>query len=210
MTSVLLISSSASGEGAVSHQITRAFVDALRRHEPDITVVGRNVGTDPLPHLTPERLPALFGTAETPPAEETAALSKAVVDEIKAADLVIIGSPMYNLGITSTLKAWFDHVARAGQTFQYTAEGPKGLLHGKRAVVVESRGGFYSEGPGKAMDHQEPHLNAFLGLIGITDVTFIRAEKLAISPEAKEASLAAALAEASALAGRMVGATQAA
>lgn len=210
MTSVLLISSSASAEAAVSNQITRAFINELRRHEPEISVVERDVGTVPLPHLTPERLPALGGNTETPPAAETAAISQAVVDEIKAADLIVIGSPMYNLGITSTLKAWFDHVARAGQTFQYTAEGPKGLLHGKRAVVVESRGGFYSEGPGKAMDHQEPHLKSFLAFLGITDVTFVRAEKLAISPEAKEASLATALDEVRALAAATLDIRQAA
>ena len=206
MTSILLISSSASGENAVSNQITRAIVEELRLLEPSLQLVERDVGVEPFPHLPPERLPALVGKTDTPAAAETAALSRAAVDEIMAADLVVIGSPMYNLGITSTLKAWFDHVARAGQTFRYTANGPEGLLHGKRAIVVETRGGFYSEGPARAMDLQEPHLKAFLGFIGIPDVTFVRAEKLAISPEFKAASLEAAIAEARAVARRTLNA----
>ena len=102
---------------------------------------------------------------------------------------------MYNFGIPSTLKAWFDHVLRAGVTFRYTEAGPEGLLKGKRAIVIESRGGFYSEGPAQAMDSQEPHLRTLLGFIGITDVTFVRAEKLAFGPEAREQAIAAARAE---------------
>ena len=94
---------------------------------------------------------------------------------------------MYNFGMSSTLKAWFDHVLRAGVTFRYTANGPEGLMTGKKAVVIESRGGFYSEGPGAAMDGQEPHIRTLLGFMGITDVTFVRAEKLAFGPEAAEA-----------------------
>jgi len=108
---------------------------------------------------------------------------------------------MYNFGMSSTLKSWFDHVARAGVTFRYTAEGPEGLLKGKKTVVIESRAGFYSEGPGAVQDGQEPHLRALLGFIGLDDVTYVRAEKLAFGPEAAEASIADAGAALGVLAG---------
>ena len=99
---------------------------------------------------------------------------------------------MYNFGISSTLKTWFDYVLRAGATFRYDESGPEGLLKGKRAIVIESRGGLYSEGPAQVMDAQEPHLRTLLGFIGITDVTFVRAEKLAFGPEAREQAIGAA------------------
>ena len=120
------------------------------------------------------------------------ALSDALVAELAAADILVIASPMYNFGMSSTLKAWFDHVLRAGLTFRYTAEGPEGLMTGKKAVVIESRAGCYSEGPGAALDGQEPHIRTLLGFIGITDVTFVRAEKLAFGPEAADAAIAEA------------------
>jgi FMN-dependent NADH-azoreductase len=99
---------------------------------------------------------------------------------------------MYNFGIPSTLKAWFDHVLRAGVTFRYSEAGPEGLMKGKRAIVVMSRSGFYGEGPAQVMDSQEPHLRTMLDFIGITDVSFIRAEKLAFGPEAREEAIGAA------------------
>jgi FMN-dependent NADH-azoreductase len=102
---------------------------------------------------------------------------------------------MYNFGIASTLKTWFDLVLRAGVTFKYSESGPVGLLDGKRAIVVESRGGLYSEGPAQVMDQQEPHLRNLLGFMGITNVTFVRAEKLAFGPEAREKAIDAARAQ---------------
>jgi FMN-dependent NADH-azoreductase len=100
---------------------------------------------------------------------------------------------MYNFGMASTLKAWFDHVARAGITFRYSEAGPEGLLKGKKTIVVESRAGLYSEGPAAAMDSQEPHLRTLLGFLGLDDVTFVRAERLAFGPEAAAASIAGAI-----------------
>jgi len=114
---------------------------------------------------------------------------------VKAADLIVIGAPMYNFGMASTLKAWFDHVVRAGITFRYGEAGPEGLITGKRAVVIESRAGLYSEGPAAVMDHQEPHIRTLLGFIGITDVIFVRAEKLAFGPDAASAAMAEAIAQ---------------
>jgi FMN-dependent NADH-azoreductase len=102
---------------------------------------------------------------------------------------------MYNFGIASTLKTWFDYVLRAGITFKYSESGPVGLIEGKHAIVIESRGGLYSEGPAKAMDSQEPHLWNLLGFIGITNITFVRAEKLAFWPEARERAINAARAQ---------------
>lgn len=202
MTQALLIRSSALGAASVSNQIAGELVAELQRLDPDLRLVTRDVGAEPLPHLEPERMGAFAGKTDTPAAAETAALSQAVIDEVLAADLLVIGSPMYNFGITSTLKAWFDHLLRAGVTFRYTATGSQGLLTGKRAIVVEARGGHYHEGPAAASDHQEPHLKTLLAFIGITDVTFVRAEKLAMSPDAKAASVEAALGEAREVAAR--------
>ena len=121
------------------------------------------------------------------------ALSNRLIAELKAADTIVIGAPMYNFGIPSTLKAWFDYVLRPGITFRYTEAGPIGLLEGKRAIVIESRGGYYSDGAAKALDLQEPHLKALLGFMGIKDATFIRAEKLAFGAEARQQALDGAL-----------------
>ena len=140
------------------------------------------------------------GINETPAQREALALSNALVEELKAADTIVIGAPMYNFGIPSTLKSWFDYVLRAGVTFSYSEAGPEGLLKGKRAIVVESRGGLYSSGPAQVMDSQEPHLRTMLGFVGITDVTFVRAEKLAFGPEAREEAIRNANAELAAVA----------
>jgi FMN-dependent NADH-azoreductase len=107
---------------------------------------------------------------------------------------------MYNFGVTTSLRAWFDHVLRAGETFSYSAEGPKGLMTNKRVIVIESRGGLYSEGPAAAIDFQEPYLRHLLGFIGITDVTFVHAEKIGYGPEARAAALVKASAQIEALA----------
>ena len=203
MTNVLLIGSSALGDASVSKQVAGALVEELRRGEPDLRLVERDVGAKPLPHLEPVRMPALGGNTDTPEAAETAALSQTIMDEVFAADLLVIASPMYNFGITSTLKAWFDHLLRAGTTFRYTATGSEGLVHGKRAIVVEARGGVYSDGgPAAGSDFQEGHLKTLLGFIGITDVTFVRAEGLALGPESKEKGIDKALADAREVAAR--------
>ena len=204
MTKVLLIGSSALGDASVSNRISAELVAELRRLEPGLQLTTRDVGAQPLPHLAPERMGAFAGNTEAPPAAETASLSEAIIAEVKDADLLIIGSPMYNFGITSTLKTWFDYLLRAGLTFRYTATGPEGLVTGKRAIVVEARGGHYTDGPAAASDHQEPHLKTLLAFMGVTDVTFLRAEKLSISPEDKAASVEAALHEARQVAARFV------
>jgi FMN-dependent NADH-azoreductase len=125
----------------------------------------------------------------------TRAFSDELIAELRAADTIVIGAPMYNFSVATGLRAWFDHVLRAGETFSYSEAGPKGLLTGKRAIVVESRGGLYSEGPAKAVDFQEPYLRHLLGFMGLTDVTFVHAEKIGYGPESRAEAIAVATAE---------------
>jgi FMN-dependent NADH-azoreductase len=193
MSTVLVLTSSALGDASVSNQLVRDALSAFRDKDPALRVTTRDLGSTPIPHLTPDAASALRG-AEPANGQQAAAraLSDELIAELKAADTVVIGSPMYNFGIASTLKAWFDYVLRAGITFRYTENGPVGLIEGKRAIVVVSRGGLYSEGPAQAFDSQEPHLRTLLGFMGISDVTFVRAEKLAFGPEAREQAIAAA------------------
>ncbi|MET3890191.1 FMN-dependent NADH-azoreductase [Bosea sp. OAE506] len=196
MSHLLVINSSAAGAASVSKQLIDETVARLRAADPALVVVERDLGADPVPHLTPDSTAAIRGAEPANDAQRAAkALSDSLVAELKAADTLIIGAPMYNFGIPSTLKSWFDHVLRAGVTFKYGEKGPVGLLEGKRAIVVESRGGIYSSGPTQALDSQEPHLRTMLGFIGISDVTFVRAEKLGYGPEAREQAINDAKAE---------------
>ena len=194
MNNILILDSAATGESSVSRRLTRAAAEALVARDPDAHITLRDVGSNPIPHLTAETVPAIrAGIVETEAAREALELSDALIAELKAADLIVIGAPMYNFGMPSTLKAWFDHVLRARVTFRYTEDGPEGMLTGRRAVVVETRAGVYSDGPAAAMDSQEPHIRTLLGFMGIDDVTFVRAEKLAFGPEAAEAAIGGAL-----------------
>jgi FMN-dependent NADH-azoreductase len=196
MSTVLVLNSSALGAASVSNQLIQDAVAQLRSRDPHLTVVTRDLGNSPIPHLNPDSAAALGAGVPANAAQAAArALSDELIAELKAADTVIIGAPMYNFGIASTLKAWFDHVLRAGITFRYAESGPMGLIEGKRAIVIVSRGGFYSDGPAQGMDSQEPHLRTLLGFIGITDVTFVRAEKLAFGPDARTQAIEAAQAQ---------------
>ena len=193
MSTALVITSSALGETSVSNQLVQDAVTGLRAQDPSLRIVTRDLGSAPIPHITMDAAAALRGAEPANAAQgEAQALSNELIAELKAADTVVIGAPMYNFGIASTLKTWFDYVLRAGVTFRYSESGPEGLLKGKRAIVIESRGGLYSEGPAQVMDAQEPHLRTLLGFIGITDVTFVRAERLAFGPEAREQAIGAA------------------
>ncbi|HEX8443164.1 MAG TPA: FMN-dependent NADH-azoreductase [Allosphingosinicella sp.] len=194
MTKVLIIDSAATGEKSVSRKLTNEFAEQLRSREPRAEIIRRDVGRAPIPHLTEETVGAIRGApGDTEAAAAALALSDALIAELKGADLIVIGAPMYNFGMPSTLKAWFDHVLRAGITFRYTSGGPEGLVRGKRAIVIEARAGLYSEGPAAGMDHQEPHIRTLLGFMGVTDVTYVRAEKLAFGPEAATAAITEAI-----------------
>ncbi|MBX2806109.1 MAG: FMN-dependent NADH-azoreductase [Hyphomicrobiales bacterium] len=192
MSTALIITSSALGEASVSNQLIQNTIERLRQVDPELKIVKRDIGANPVPHLTQDTVAAVIGEPQTDAQKRARAFSDELIEEVKAADTIIIGAPMYNFGIASTLKAWFDHVIRAGVTFRYTEAGPEGLLKNKRAIVTLTRGGLYSEGPASMMDSQKPHLGTMLGHIGVDDVTYILAEKLAIGAEARAESIAAA------------------
>lgn len=180
---LLHIDSSALGNHSVSRALTAEIVAQFRRTRPDAVVRYRDLAAQPLPHWAPA---ADAGDPAT-------LLGNEVMDEFLAADVIVLGAPMYNFGIPSQLKAWIDRIAVAGKTFRYTANGPEGLAGGKRVIVASSRGGFYGQGSaGEAMDFQENYLRAVLGFLGITDVEFVRAEGVAVSAEHKDQALTAA------------------
>ena len=188
---VLHIDSSPRGVDSVSRDLTRQIVNRLKAVEPTLDVVQYDLGDRPLPHLSSDAIGALrraeLATAEQ---RELGALSDRMIEELQRADLIVIGSPMHNFGITSQLKAWFDTIIRAGKTFSYGERGPEGLLKDKRAIVVETRGGVYTTAPRVSFNHQEPHLKTLLGFIGISDVQFIHAEGLDMGPESRANGLA--------------------
>jgi len=191
MTHILQLNSSLSGGTGQSSRLASEFAAALAA-ATGATVKVRDLAAQPVPHLSAERFAAFTTPASARALEQQrhVAESDALIEELRRADVLVLGVPMYNFGIPSTLKAYFDHVARAGVTFRYTAEGPVGLLTGKRAFVFATRGGRYA---GTDADLQSAFLRRFLGFIGINDVEFIYAEGLSLGPEQREQALAAAL-----------------
>jgi len=176
---------------SVSRKLGAQLVERLQAQNPGSVVVHRDLIANAPAHLDGNLLLA-GGKAEaerTPYEQEQLALTQQFLDELFAADVLVIGAPMYNFSIPSQLKAWIDRIAQAGKTFRYTADGPEGLVKGKKAYVVSSRGGVYSEGPAAAMEHQESYLLAVLAFIGVTDVQVIRAEGLSLSDDAKGKAL---------------------
>jgi FMN-dependent NADH-azoreductase len=195
MTTLLQINASINDENGQSSQLANQFVAAFRARNPDAKIVVRNVAAaEPVPHLNAERFGAFITQAQERSAAQHAvvAYSDMLIDELKEADVIVLGLPMYNFGVPSQLKAYFDHVARAGVTFAYTDKGPVGKLTGKKVYVFAARGGLYA---GTPMDTQTAYVRDFLRFIGMTDVEFVYAEGLAISPQSKEAGLAKAVAE---------------
>ncbi|MBV2133988.1 FMN-dependent NADH-azoreductase [Pseudomonas sp. MAP12] len=191
MSKVLVVESSVRQEGSVSRQLTAEFVARWQKAHPQDQVTVRDLARDGVPHLDADLLGGWMKPAAEQSAAEQAALvrSNQLTDELLAADVLVLAAPMYNFAIPSTLKSWLDHVLRAGVTFQYTAQGPQGLLQDKRAFILTARGGVYAGGP---LDQQEPYLRQALGFIGITDVTFIHAEGLNMGGDAAEQGLAKA------------------
>lgn len=165
-----------------SIQLATGIIEKLQAANPGSTVTVRDVATDPFPHLEEAKLQSLGTPPEkrTPEQQQAARHSDDAIAEVMAADVVVIGAPLYNFSIPSTLKAWIDHIARAGITFSYGANGPEGLIKGKKVYVAMSSGGIYSEGPSAAYDFVAPYLKAVLGFLGMTDLTVVRAEGLAI------------------------------
>ena len=190
MSKVLLIHSSIFGSESKSLGLARELIARL----PQAWLIERPLSPDSMPHLDAETLNAMRvpEAARSNRQKELLALSDALIAELEDADTIVLAVPMYNFSISSTLKAWIDHVARAGRTFRYTAAGPEGLLKSKKVFVVTARGGVYSEGPNGAMDFQEPYLRAVLRFIGLDDVTFVHLEGLSVSPQGAAKALARA------------------
>jgi FMN-dependent NADH-azoreductase len=186
MTNLLFVASSLFGEGSQSRLIASEFIDRWRQSHPRTNVVKRELTADSIPHLSSAAFAAsmIAADARSVAERQDAALADALIEEVEAAEIIVIAAPMYNFSIPSTLKAWIDHITRGGRTFRYGASGPEGLLKGRKVFIVTGRGGIYSDGPAKGMDFQEPYLRAMLGFLGLDDVTFIHAEGLKISPEA--------------------------
>lgn len=192
MATILHINSSVRNAGSLSRQLTSEFVNKWLAANPADEVIARDLAADPVPHLTETMMGAFFTPAEQRSAAqaETIKLSDALVAELMRADIIVLGTPMYNFSISSTLKAWIDHVARAGLTFKYTESGPVGLLRGQKVYVFTSRGGVYTQGPAMSLNFHETYLRAMLGFIGLTDVTFIHTEGLALGDAAAANALA--------------------
>jgi FMN-dependent NADH-azoreductase len=188
---LLHIDSGILGENSVTRRLSAATTaEWIRRHK-NLEVTYRDLAANPIGHLTGGHLAG--GAGQAPDVQKDVAEGAKALDEFLSSDVVVIGAPMYNFSIPSQLKAWIDRIAVAGKTFRYTANGPVGLAGGKKVIVVSSRGGYYNNENGlAALDHQESYLRTVLGFLGVTDIEFVRAEGVAISPESKQKAIAAA------------------
>jgi len=194
MPSILLVTSSPRGDASHSTRVATELAESLRAAAPGSTLVSRDLARNPLPHIDP-----VFASGIHTPAEQRStgqvnavAASDAAVDELLAADTVIIATGIINFSISSTLKAWLDHVARAGRTFRYGADGPQGLVTGRKIYLVVASGGVYSHGSSAAFDHAVPYLRSVLGFLGMSHVEVIRIEGVALGAEAERQALDAA------------------
>jgi FMN-dependent NADH-azoreductase len=195
MTTLLQINASINNDNSQSSRLANQFVAAFRDSHPGAKIVTRHVAaSEPVPHLDGERFGAFIASPEVRSAAQHAvvAYSDTLINELQRADVIVLGLPMYNFGVPSQLKAYFDHIARAGVTFKYSDKGPVGLLTGKKAYVFAARGGLYV---GTPLDTQTSYVRDFLRFVGISDVEFVYAEGLNLSPQSKEAGLAKAAAE---------------
>ena len=189
MATLLQINSSLFSAGGQSSQLADAFVELWLAGKPDTQIVLRDLAANPLLHLDAQRVAAFFAQpdARTSTQQLFVAESDALIDELKQADVIVIGLPMYNFGIPSTLKAYFDQIARAGVTFRYTENGPEGLLSGKKVYIFAARGGQYA---GTALDSQTTYVRDFLKFLGLDDVEFVYAEGLNMGEQTRDQALA--------------------
>ncbi len=191
---LLHVDSSILGPGSVSRALSAEIVAAETRRHPGMSMTYRDLAAAPVDHLSGAHLAAFQGAVpEAPALRQDVAAGQAALEEFLAADVVVIGAPMYNFSIPSQLKAWIDRLAVAGKTFRYSDKGPVGLVPGKRVIIASSRGGFYGpETQITFLDHQESYLRGVFGFFGITDVIFVRAEGIALGPEQREKAIHAA------------------
>lgn len=186
---VLALKSSILGDFSVSNLLVNEMIQQIKSKHPSVEVIEKDLGINPpahlsLPVVTSIRTKDVTSLTEQQKQEYQDILTN--IQDLKDADMVLIGSPMYNLSVSGGLKAWIDQICQAGLTFKYTEQGPQGLVNDKPVIIASSRGGIYSEGPAVAFDHQEPYLKAVLGLVGISNVTIIRAEGTNINEEMKQ------------------------
>ncbi|AZO22297.1 MULTISPECIES: FMN-dependent NADH-azoreductase [unclassified Mesorhizobium] len=202
--SILLVTSSPRGAASHSTRVATDLAQKLVAADPSNTLVVRDLVANPLPHIDPDYATGIYTPAEarTPRQAEVVGVSDAVLDELFAADTVILATGFINFNISSTLKSWVDHVARSGKTFAYGENGPKGLVTGKKVYIVLASGGIYSEGAAVQMDHAIPYLRSVLAFLGMTDVEVVRVEGVGMGADAVTAALARATAKVDAIAAR--------
>jgi FMN-dependent NADH-azoreductase len=197
---LLHIDSSVLGPHSVSRQVSAAIVERLRQSTPGLDVSYRDLTLTPLAHLTGSHLAAGQGATPDASLRDDIAAGQAVLEEFLAAEIIVLGAPMYNFTIPSQLKAWIDRVLVAGKTFKYDANGPQGLVGNKRVIVAISRGGYYGPGtPAASLEHLESYLRGVFAFMGITSPEFIVADGIQVGPEHREKALAGALQAATSL-----------
>ena len=195
---LLHIDSAITGAQSVSRQLSRQVVDSWVAAHPGTRVTHLDLVTHAPAHLTQDALALRMGQTEnlSEAQKRENAVTEGLLQQFLAADVLVIGAPLYNFSIPTQLKAWIDRLAQTGRTFRYTASGPEGLAGGKTVIVASSRGGMYSNSEGgRAMEHQESYLQTVLGFLGITDVRFVRAEGLGMGEAVRAAALASAQAD---------------
>ena len=193
---ILHVTSSPRGNASYSNRVAANVLDELRARDPGASVTVRDLARHPLPHIGDDFVAATRSPSgpQTDAQRTLLARSDELVDELFAADVIVIAAPMINFTIPSNLKAWIDYVARAGRTFRYSEKGPEGLVKGKQVILVAARGGVYADA-GKALDFQLPYLKSVLGFLGITDIEVLEVEGTAYGPDAAEKAVAAATAK---------------
>lgn len=197
---LLHIDSSVLGPHSVSRQVSAAIVDRLAKATTGLDIVYRDLTAAPLNHLSGSHLAAAQGAQPATAVAQDLAEGQAALEEFLAADVVVIGAPMYNFTIPSQLKAWIDRIVIAGKTFKYGDKGPEGLAGNKRVVIAISRGGFYGPGaPAAIGEHLETYLRWVFGFMGITNPEIISADGVQMGPEVREKALAGALQAATSL-----------
>jgi FMN-dependent NADH-azoreductase len=191
---LLHIDSSVLGPHSVSRQVSAAIVDRLHRARPGLEIVYRDLATTPLAHLSGPHLAAAQGAAPDADLQQDLTAGQTVLEEFLAADIVVLGAPMYNFAIPSQLKAWIDRIVVASKTFKYSERGAEGLAGNKRVIIAVSRGGYYGAGsPAAAGEYVETYLRWVFGFIGVTNLEFISADGVQVGPEHREKALAGAL-----------------
>lgn len=190
MKTLLKVQASLFGEQGQSSQLANRFIERWQAEHPAGRIVVRDLNANPVPHITAERFQALIAKAadRTPAQQVLVNESDTLIGELNAADVIVFAIPMYNFSIPSTVRSYFDHIARSGVTFRYTENGPEGLIKNKKAYVFISRGGIYADGT----DTQVPYLKQFLGFIGLSDLEIIVAQGLDMGPESRARGLDAA------------------